>query len=120
MIMMSIIISNLLLWWNIIQNDTVEKYNIIWDVVEHNMIQEIRWCNVRWNMTRCAQTNTKMISQVKSCAQMIIIINLLHRDHLYWLPPQEALVQSLDDHYKQLHIAVYDKANVNKIMKRQW
>ena len=46
MTMISIIILNLSLWWNIIQNDTVEKYNIIWDVVEHDMIQEARWCNV--------------------------------------------------------------------------
>ena len=50
-------------------------------------------------MTRCTQTNTKMMSQVKPCAKMIIIINLLRRDHLFWLPPQEAVVQSPDDHY---------------------
>ena len=70
-------------------------------------------------MTRCTQTNTKMMRKLKSCAQMIIIIKLLRRDHLYWLPPQEAVVESPDDPIKQLQIAVYDKANVNRIMKRQ-
>ena len=60
-----------------------------------------------------------MMRKLKSCAQMIIIINLLRQDHLYWLLPQEAVVESPDDPPKQLQIAVYDKANVNKIMKRQ-
>ena len=62
-----------ILRWNIIQNDTVEKYHIIWDVVEHNMIQVTRWCNVRLNIKRCTQTNTKMMSLLKSYHKKIVI-----------------------------------------------
>ena len=39
----------------------VERYNIIWDVVEHNMIQETRWCYGRWNMTRCTHAYRKIV-----------------------------------------------------------
>ena len=76
MIMISIIISNLLLWWNIIQNDTVEKYNMIWDAVEHNMIQETRWCNVGLNTARCplGQIIWTYLVQSDNDYQTIIVI----------------------------------------------
>ena len=51
-----------------------------------------------------------------SLSKKYFFLNLLDRDHLYWLPPQQAVVESPNDHYKQLHIAVYDHTDMNKII----
>ena len=51
-----------------------------------------------------------------SLSKKYFFLDLLRRNHLYWLPPQEAVVQSPDNHYKQLYIAVYDHPDMNKII----